>query len=1488
MKSDADQSNPSASDPLPANSQHDRFPIVGIGASAGGLEAITELVRHLPPDIQMSFVLVQHLDPVHESALTQILGRATSLTVSEAAENLAVEVHHMYVIPPNQALTISRGVLKLQPRSKMPTPLRTIDFFFEALARDQHECAIGVILSGTASDGTLGLCAVKEEGGITFAQDQSAAYDSMPRNAIAAGCVDFVLSPVEIARELAHIAKHPSMVRAVLERKQPGNAKVETSESAQPGSPVESSLKNILGLLRDHGGVDFSYYKSATLERRVMRRMVLGRINTLEAYFDFLQDNPKELSALYSDVLINVTSFFRNPEAFEALKQKVFPKLLGSAEKDVVRAWVVGCSSGEEAYSVAIAFLEAAESSGAQRKLQVFGTDLHDAALDKARSGFYAKAALQDVSPERLRRFFVEEGGGYRVQKALRDMCIFARQNFTGDPPFSRMDFISCRNVLIYLGSQLQQKALPIFHYALKPDGFLFLGTSESIGSSTDLFEPTDKKYKIFAKKAVPTPIFRMHFAPASSERSGNAFGKLTEGAPQQELTIFREADRIVLDRFSPPCVLVNEKLEILQFRGDTSAYLTPHAGRATLNLFKMTRQSLNQSLRALIRRCEAEDKPVRKERLTLRDADEQRELALEVVPINRLNERFYLILFQEQIVNDVAAFTEAPSENDRIVELEHDLAEMREETQLLQQRYESAHESMQAFNEEIQSGNEELQSINEELETSKEELESTNEELMTVNEEMASRNEELARLNSELKNLHLSINTGIVLVGRDLTIRSFTPLAAKTFNLIATDIGRQLTSMRNNLDCPNLDQLLTQVVQSVSSLEQEVQDKEGHWFSLRVRPYLTVDNRVDGAVLMLVDIDALKRSEEAIAATRDYAEGILRSIRYPLVVLNADMTVHTANIAFYRTFRLRPVETEGRLFYELSHGEWGFPELRELLENILPKNSVFNDFEFTRDFEGIGRRTMLLNARAFQRGEREAPERILLAIDDITESRQLEFVRRSERRYRRLFEAAQDGILIVDRGTLKVSDANPVFCALLRARREDLIGNQLQQIGLFPDSMTIEKALSDLREKGVSRDELRIETKTDEVRHLEIISNLYVEEHSSVLQFNVRDVSDRVENASQLALARDAAESANRAKDRFLATLSHELRTPLTPVLIVASAMERSPDLPSGLQQAFAMIRKNVKLEARLIDDLLDITGIAQGKLRFDFTAVDPRPVIEESIEGLRADINEKQLRVVLDLSAPEHHVRADPARLRQIFGNLFSNATKFTPPSGQITVRSYNVGGNLHIEVADTGLGITEGELPHIFDEFVQGDETSARFGGVGLGLFIAAILVRAHDGRIWAESAGRDKGATFHLELPVWTPSEPIPAPIAQESPAAALRILLVEDHQPTRKTIAETLTQRGHTVSQAESIAQARILAKRNAFHIVICDLGLPDGRGYDLMRELKEKFSLPGIALTGYGMEDDIQQSREAGFSAHLTKPVELAALEQAIRRAVMS
>jgi PAS domain S-box-containing protein len=1218
--------------------------------------------------------------------------------------------------------------------------------------------------------------------------------------------------------------------------------------------------------------------------------MVLSRINSLEAYADFLQNNPRELEALYADVLINVTSFFRDPEAFETLKEKVFPKILAGHKDNPIRVWVVGCSSGEEAYSIGMALREVADTCEAERELQIFATDLHDAVLDRARAGFYSKAAVHDVSPERLRRFFVEENGGYRVQKTLRDTCIFARQNFTGDPPFSRMDFISCRNVLIYLGSQLQEKALPIFHYALKPGRFLFLGASESLGSSTDLFEPVDKRHKIFAKSEAPTPAFRMHHAPAYLEaKAEGSFGKLREGAPRPDLNVFREVDRVILKKFSPPGILINNELQILQFRGDTGAFLKPQAGPASLQLFKMMRESLIQALRAALRECQTEDKPVRKEGVTVNETAQRRTLTIEVIPLKHSKERFYLVLFEEENVQHVAPSPGVPEEGDHLAQLQRELAETREEAQTLQEQYEIANESLQAFNEEIQSGNEELQSINEELETSKEELESTNEELTTVNEEMASRNEELTRLNNDLKNLHLSINTGIVLVGRELTIRSFTPLAEKMFNLVADDVGRPLGRIRSNLNFSDLDQLLREVIDNLRPLEREVQDNEGHWFSLRIRPYLTVDNKVDGAVLVLVDIDALKRSEQAIAATRDYAESILRSVRYPLVVLAADMRIHTANAAFYETFKLRVNETQGRSLYELSNGQWNIPELRELLENILPRNNFFNDFEVSLDFEHMGRRTMLLNARSLRISEEDLPKRILLAIDDITESKQLDAVRRSESRYRRLFEAAKDGILIVDSGTQKITDANPVMCELLATTREQLLDLKLGEIELFLDKTRLERALEELHEKGVFRsDKLEVKTKTGKLRHLELVSNLYVEKDSTVLQFNVRDITDRVENALQLAAARDAAEEANRAKDKFLAALSHELRTPLTPVLMVSSAMEHSGNLPSGLRDAFVMIRKNIQQEARLIDDLLDITGMVQGKLKFHFKNLDLHPLIQESLESLRAEINKKQLEISLELSAAEHHVNADAVRIRQIFGNLFDNAIKFTPSLGKIAVRSSNALGHLHIEVFNTGLGIAEEELPSIFNEFVRGNEAAARFGGVGLGLFTTAFLVRGHGGRIWAESGGRDKGATFFIEFPLSSAPAPSPASSSPKARPDPMRILLVEDHQPTRETIAELLTQQGHAVSQSESIAQARALAKANAFDVVICDLGLPDGRGEDLMRELKRDFFLPGIALSGYGMETDILQSQEAGFSAHLTKPVQLATLEEAVQRALMT
>ncbi len=911
-----------------------RFPIVGVGASAGGLEAFTRLLNRLPTDTGIGFVLVQHLDPTHESELTRLLARATSMPTREVTNNLRVEPNHVYIIPPNVDLSITRGVLKLQPRPEGRRPHHAIDFFFESLAQDQSAHAIGVVLSGTATDGTLGLEAIKAEGGITFAQDESAKYASMPRSAVAAGCVDFVLPPEGIANELARIAKHPYVVNslaggdiAAVEAPSPaaGDAAVESVDrerdevaaheddtSALPsgghGTPDdgaeraraeaqrgrapadEQGLKNVLLLLRNHSGVDFSLYKSSTIGRRIARRMILNQHTAFADYAKFLRGNAKELDTLFSDVLISVTSFFRNPEAFDVLKRVVFPRLLRPRRADTLRVWVLGCSTGQEAYSIGMAYSEFAEDVAHAPKLQIFATDLNDALLDKARAGLYAQTLAADLSPERLRRFFVEEEGGYRVIKPLRQMVVFARQNLISDPPFSRLDLISCRNLLIYLEPAIQKKALPTFHYALKPDGFLLLGSSESVGQFTDLFESVDRKQKLFSRKSVATPPHHMpatRRTPTVTEKRAIQSLPASPDSVHAELTAQREADRVAVREFAPPGVLVNAELQILQFRGPTSAYLTPPSGAASFDVLKMAREGLMLPLRTAINKAKKEQKTVRVQNAHVGQNGATRAVNLQVIPLKNLKERCYLILFEDvgkrgdgsgddrprgRATKATAEIAAAPDDErggartlrQRLNASERELAETRDYLQSLQEQHDAAHEELQASNEEFESTNEELQSVNEELETSKEELESSNEELTTINDETSQRNAELNRLNADLNNLHVSIDTGILVLGRDLTIRRFTPPAAKLFNLLATDVGRSLGGIRDNLSVPalpdseggiessdarstvsaasrarplDLEKLVLEVIATARLRECEVQDNQGRWYSLRVRP---------------------------------------------------------------------------------------------------------------------------------------------------------------------------------------------------------------------------------------------------------------------------------------------------------------------------------------------------------------------------------------------------------------------------------------------------------------------------------------------------------------------------------------------------------------------------------------------------------------------------------------------------------------------------
>jgi two-component system CheB/CheR fusion protein len=1026
-----------------------------VGASAGGLEAFTQLLKELPVDTGLGFVLVQHLDPEHESALTQILTRATAMPVHEVTDRLRVEANHVYIIPPNTSLGIEQGVLKLQPRVRSRTPARSIDTFFESLAHDQHQRAIGVILSGSATDGTLGLEAIKAEGGITFAQDESARYDSMPRSAVGAGCVDFVLPPEKIARELARIARHPFVATDLIQpgaragrstaTVAPDDAPSNLDTDAESGPVVQPpGYEDVLQLLRKHSGVDFSLYKSTTVHRRIIRRMVLSRKDSLVHYADLLRGNPKELEVLYGDVLINVTSFFRNAEAFEVLRRKVFPELLRERGDDPLRVWVLGCSTGQEAYSIAMVYAELAAKMPRARKLQIFATDLNESNLEKARHGLYAPTLLADVSPERRRRFFVEEDGGFRVIKALREMVVFARQNLITDPPFSRLDLISCRNVMIYLEPAVQRKALFNFHYALKPDGFLFLGASESIGGLTKLFEPMDRKHKIFSRKAGPARTYKEPLgagrtptpapAPAPAPDPTRA-ARATRGRPAPKNEIVRapldpqrEADRVTVDQFAPPGVLINADLQILQFRGATGAFLEAPTGKATIDLLKMARKDLMLPLRAVVNKARLENKTVRVDNIPLGTAGQTRRVQIEVVPLKNLPERYFLVFFKDapppraEARSDedparraASRATDTQELADRCAELERELAESRDYLQSVLEQQETANTELQAANEEGQSANEELQSLNEELETSKEELESTNEEMTTVNEEVVHRNTELNRVNSDLLNLQTATKLGILLLNRDLTIRRFSPLAERQFNLRSSDLGRPLGSVRHTLQFPELAATVAGVIAHGRETECDVQDDDGHWFSLRVRPYLTLNDTVDGAVLVLVDIDELKRKEQVIKEEHEHAQAIIQTVPNPLVILGADLKVHSANEAFYRTFNVAGEDMTDRSLFELDHGSWDIPGLRHQLEDIIPRTRVLTDLAITHEFPRIGRRSLLLNARLLKTpGGR--PKEILLGIQDVTE-RQLadEAMRVSEERYRTLFNSIDEGFCIVE-----------------------------------------------------------------------------------------------------------------------------------------------------------------------------------------------------------------------------------------------------------------------------------------------------------------------------------------------------------------------------------------------------------------------------------------------------------------------------------------
>ncbi len=1001
------------------------FPIVAVGASAGGLEAFTGFLQHLPIDTGMAFVFVQHLAPQHTSMLPLLLSRTTAMQVIEVQNDMPVNPNQVYIIPPNTLMRIEGGILKLDPRSEERGAPRPIDWFLHSLAADKKAAAIGVILSGADSDGALGLQAIRNEGGIAIVQSESSAkHPEMPRAALAAGVVDLILSPEEMGDALARIGRHPSLMAR------------ESGEIAVNSQADDTHLSRIFALVRTATGVDFRGYKRGTILRRIHRRMILQRNQDLGAYRSVLETNRSELLALYEDLLINVTGFFRDPDTFHALEKKILPKLLRERESGApVRVWVPGCSTGEEVYSIAMCLVESMPAASVATPIQIFGTDISERGISIARAATYPEHQVAKLSPERQARFFKRVENGYQIIKPVREMCVFARHNLLADPPFSRLDLISCRNVLIYLDSDLHSKVFATFHFALRPEGYLILGHSESLLHFPDLFSRIDGQQKLYIRKFdrahVSQEMIRRGFAnePPGSLALSPAFRQ----ARSPDIELEKAAERLVLSEYGPAWVIVNEDFDIIHSRGDTSPYLQLAPGRATLSVLKMARDCIRGELRKLLAKAKNEDDLVQSAVFQERDGGEIRTIRLEVRRIAGSAGRGgrFLVLFFAP-TNDGKApaaqsrstrtHSEPKADSAGVERLKQELLLTSQRMQSLIDERDSANQDLTSANEEIQSSNEELQSINEELETSKEELQSSNEELNTLNEELQNRNRELNRLGDDLTNLLSSTTIPILMLDCELRIRRMTSAAAHLFNIRPGDIGRPIGDIRMPLEIENLELPVRRVMETLNAEELELQDLEKRWHLLRIRPYRTADNRIEGAVLTLIDIDQIRRTQLEADAARDFAESVVESIQTPLLVLRGDLKIRMANPAFYKSYGLQRAEIEDRFLFEIGGGQWNLPEIRVVLEQLSSRRKAFEELEIEKEFPVSGKRYLRISAHCIQPGDEN---QILVALEDVTAQKRAERVLLDEQeRLKRNLESGETA--------LHESEA-----ALLRGRNE-------------------------------------------------------------------------------------------------------------------------------------------------------------------------------------------------------------------------------------------------------------------------------------------------------------------------------------------------------------------------------------------------------------------------------------------------------------------
>jgi len=1319
-----------------------------MGASAGGLEALQRFFGRLPPDSGMAFVVVQHIDPHHETLLPELLRKSTHMSVDLAREETPLEPDHVYVIPPNAILTIESGILRVQTPVDPQSRYSPIDRLFDSLAQDQGHNAVCILLSGSGSDGTLGLRAVKEHGGMVMAQSpESAQHDGLLRSAISTGLVDHVLPPEELAVKLMEYATYLRHLRV--------------GQGTEPlVTAGEDELMRITTILLHKTGHDFRRYKTATLLRRLQRRMQVLQVPSVADYIDRLRQDPKEPDQLFRDLLIGVTHFFRDAEAFAVLARDVIPRLIELASVDgTLRVWTPGCATGEETYSIAILLKEAILKRDSMPKVQIFAGDIDDEALEFARQARYPQGIAQHVLPERLERFFIRQDHGYQVIKEIREMCIFSTHNLIKDPPFSQLDLIACRNLLIYLEADLQRYVAGLFHYALHRGGYLFLGPSESVVGPADLFRPVDRKHRIFqrgdtiARPLEIAPLLRGGGGGRSPERVAPPVGPRSR---QEELVAALE--RLLLDQYAPGWVVVNARAEALYFSPRIGRYLAPAPGAPSNDVIGMARLGLRLDLRTAIHKAARTGEPVVHPDVVVEANGETQRINLLVRPLPELgaDSGLFLVVFQELGppksrglgTGDASAASTQAMENNLLQQLESELRTTKDHLQASVEEVETSNEELKSSNEELLATNEELQSSNEELQTSKEELQSVNEELETINVELQKKVEELDTANSDLENLFQATQIPTLFLDNELRIKRFTAAATELFHLIDSDVGRPITDIAARFS-ENLIPEMTEVLRTLVPKALQVRLGDGSsGYIMRIRSYRRGDNVTDGLVITFSDVTQLEQALEQ----RGRLASIVENAHDAIVSRTLNGLVTSWNDAATRLFGWSEREALGKSMFDL----------------IIPP-------DHRREIEQT-------EARLAQ-GEHVPP---------------YESVRLTK-------------------------DGRRVAVRVAISAVKDASGTLIGSSGIFSDLTALQRA------------------------------------HNIELE--------------------------GRRKDHFLSTLSHELRGPLATLRICVDLLQKHGLDASRSRDALAMADRQLEHVAALVDQLLDSSRIASGKIalnRVDRNLVD---VVRTSAEDQRPTFDAAGVR--LDLSLPNTPLWAsvDPLRVSQVVVNLLGNASKFTDRRGLVTLslRRDDDAKMAVLTVQDDGVGIEPDMLGKLFQPYSQANPLRERVEmhrGLGLGLALVHALVTAHGGTVEARSEGRGRGAEFIVRWPLLETSPDARAeagrPLATRPGLTPHKILVVEDNWDTAESLRSILQLAGHDVQVAPDGKSA--LARALSFHpdLLLCDIGLPGSMdGHSIATTIRSdpvSYGKPYlIALSGYGQRADKARALAAGFDRHVTK-----------------